>query len=251
MSSILSRTYGGVPDNKAIIENSSICRPFLLGDWNTIRFCTRLSINASATIAASPHYAVGLCSGATVFNGATTQFVGIIGNVVTGITMPYNAGPPRYFHTRHYLGTKVGATIVGSTGNYNDANNSQPPNSTMSVYENTGVPMRDLMFVQIKRPGGATTPTVGQYDVSIFVRTSNTVFVDVSAAQFLAQSVAAIPVIASSHTNYGNDFTPFGIGTGKLAVDELTYGPLDHVMVGWDQTGTSIEVSDIGIVRII
>lgn len=207
-------------------------------------------MNGTTNMLTSPHYALGLCSGPTVFNGATSQFVGMISWVGIGGSVVYNAGPPAFFSSRHYVGAKVGASIYGTTGNYSDVNNSYATNSYVAEYENAGVPMRDLMFITITRPGGATGPTSGLYTVDMFLRSSSGVFVDASFSDFTTQAIAATPA-HGGHTNYGNNFSPYLIGTGTINVNESGISPLDHVMFGWDRSAATIEVSDIGVVKLL
>jgi len=255
-SSILLRTFGGIPDQRAVLNQSNFVRPFNAGSWNKIRVCCRLSItDGGAGIFPIPnHIAIGLCSGSDrpFLSASCDLFLGAITSIGTGafkVNVTRFAGPPMTMTNRLFPAKKTAATIVGITGT--TAGPNPYVDSTSCQYDGVGGPFRSLLFVEITRPSGATSPTAGDYTIQLFHRGNNVPTVDASVANFQTQAIAAIPALGQ-HT-YSNLPAMYSAPALTLNINasETVNGPLNHVCFACDDSKYNVEVSDIGIVRLI
>lgn len=255
-STIIFRTFGGIQDNRAVLSNSNFVRPFYAGNWNKIRVCCRLSItDGGAGIFPTPnHFALGLCSGySNIFiDAVTTQFVGMISFIGTGaqkVNVTRAVGPPFTVTPRLFPATKIGANIMGISGDTTVANPYK--DSSFYQYDGTGGPKRSLFFVDIGRPGVFTRPTSGLYSIAMFHRTSGSSAVDAAFSDFTTQAIAASPSMVG-HT-FSNNPASYSNPSAALSifVDETAHGPLDHVCVASDDLRYNVEISDVGFVRLL
>src|SRR5438874_10104744 len=80
-SSIKSRTYSSIVDQRIALSNSHFARPHgITSAWTKLRIALRLSMTDSgAAITGSPDFSIGLCAGTTnIYKDSTTDhFVGI------------------------------------------------------------------------------------------------------------------------------------------------------------------------------
>lgn len=226
-STIISRTFSSIQDNRIALSNSNFVRPFTLsGAWTKVRVGVRLSTTDSGgNHTGTPRFALGLCAGSTnIFLDATTDnFVGII---TTNSTMFRNAGPPVRYSDIISAATKVGTTIT--------------PNSGVNFFAfDATTANRCMYFVDIARPMAGPSGS-GTFTLDIFHQNSTTV-TDASLSDFLTQMAATTP-------SFSNHLFDTGY---TLTVNETGNGTLDHVACAWNKSAGNMEVSDIALVQMV
>lgn len=218
----LIRTISAVQDERIVLSGLPFCRPHGIAAWQKLRIAMRWSMtDTGATIAGSPIFAVGLCSGDTnIFGDATTDhFVGV---KTTGATWPRTTpGPPSCYQVYPtQSGKLVGVTWTLATNWLSSAGQamSDAPNGN-----------RFCWFIDITK--GDPTYTIGGY-ANV---TGNAG--DISEATFLTQSNNVVAVMPEHAL--GN--------SGTVAVDEDADGVLDHVCVHWNKATPEIEISNLKV----
>lgn len=255
-STIISRTFNAIQDNRAVLNNSNFVRPFNAGNWNKIRICIRYSITdpGVGSFVQPANLAVGICSGVGgAFIGNTQQFIGASVNIGTaGQTVGMaraNPGvnPASYIvGCRLFIARKIGSLLTGANEIITSDPNTFFANTCLRQVDGLGItpgPKRSLMFVEITRPGTSTTPTAGYYLVSMFYQTTiGNLDYDASIGDFQTQAIAAVPAL-TEHAIYN----PAAGVTGN----ETGLGTLDHVCCAWNNTKCNVEISDVGFVKLL
>jgi len=238
-SAIITRTFSLIQDNRAVIDNSNFARRFHAGNWQSIRVAVRMSVRDSGTditsIPTTPRFAIGLCSGNTnlFLQGTCKHFIGFITSPNSFfLNMARNAtGSPNYeFFGKP--GKKVGAVISEAAGNAGQK-------AISYVYDST-VAKRSMLFIDITRPQAGPGGS-GTFAFNTFARNIRSA-TDASLGDYTTQAVT-VPPAFTGHQN----ITGWTLGN----VDENTDGILDHVSVAWNKTTNPVEISEVGIVRLI
>jgi hypothetical protein len=201
-------------DKRVVMTNARFAREPLTGfftGWSKIRIALFLTITDSGiTLTGTPRFAFGLCAGSTDIMGdtTTTHFCGMITNVANWT----RAGSPPYFLTASMTSPakKVGTTLTVGT-------------AFGGGCFHTGA--LQMYFIDI-------TKGSPNYSFNIFEYNSTTT-PSVTLAQFLTQSVNAVP-------SFSNHVYP---SAQTVAVDEATDGTFDHGCVWWDQAACNIQIA--------
>ena len=227
-TTMLNRTIGGVDDTRAVLLNSEAKRTLSAGStWTKCRLGIRCCINAGSSIT-SPILAMGLCTAITDGYGRDSTYV--VGVRFHGASLDYTAGPPAYLAAHSASDwtpfTKiVGAITDGSTVTSSAAMVASAPTTNRSclfVEITKGTPNWTFQF------GAPTTAAAVQTDISIG---------DFNVEmQYPDWATYALSSWLSGY-NIGSPVT--------LAVSEATYGYLITPIVYWNQSSTTLEISDL------
>src|SRR5437016_5032790 len=187
-SSIKSRTYSSVVDQRIALSNSHFARPHGISTaWTKLRIALRLSMTDSGSaITGSPDFSIGLCSDTTnIYKDATTDHFAGIQTVASSWT---RSG------TTYYTASGGGAPYlkpmkrVGSTTTLGSALGST---DTFTVNNDAAgaTPKRHLYFVDITQGSpNFTFEFFGEYAGSTG---------DLSAADFLLYAPQSSPSISN------------------------------------------------------
>lgn len=206
----------------AQFNNSIAARLVDLGTWNVLRLGILWSIRQDSPITAiDPTVAFGFCSGtANTFGDASaTHFVGLSMDKNTVWSVSGN-----FLDTDVLTPVKqVGAVLTSGT----------TLTGTNLVFANTtSSNVRSMTMLEL-------TKGSPNYSFRAFRRSVATE-ADVTPEEFTAQMEAGAP----SLTNHAF------VGPQTLAVNEGVDGTLDAVSVYWSLTTSSMEISDIQVVRV-
>lgn len=226
-SSIKSRTYSSIVDNRIALSNSNFARPHGVGSWSKLRVALRISGTDSGASLTAPEFAFGLCAGTTNIykDGTTDHFAGM--RTTGNWTRTTNSGILNY-QTGGGIWQpfkRIGTTTTTST-------NLAGAGIIVSANAAT-VATRYLLFLDILKGSP-------NYTFSLFDPNGGNFAADATASDFLTQAVLTTPSFSGHVVN----------ASATLAVDEATNGTLNCVNLYWDQIDPKIELSDLAIVRL-
>ncbi len=227
-STIKSRTFSSVVDNRIQLSNSNFARLWsasLGTSWTTVRVACRISMEDSgAALTSTPVFGFGMCSGTSniFLDSTTTHWLGF---------RPIDTGFQRFTSPANYLmnnsvvnptiSKKVTTTFTNGTGG---------TSQNVYAYDCTTA-NRSVLAVDITKGSPFTC--------KFFSRSTGTAS-DVDLATYLAQIVLVTPTV----TNHALT------AAFSLTVDEPTSGYFNAINAGWDRTSPAIELSDIAVVRL-
>jgi hypothetical protein len=222
MASIAETIVG---DRRLVLGNEEFVRQMSFGyRWTKLRIALRVSSNATGAVA-NVGFVIGVCQGTsnTYFNANTTDFVGVsLGTGGPGTTtLGYAVGPPAYvnFSNGGLCYVKRTGSSTTSSGAY-----SNPVNITAAP-----ATVRSSVYVDIVRG----VPNMGMYLYGMAVAQAQ---LDTDSGTWL------------SGTEFETAVLPVYL-IGSIAMPCSGNGLWDSVSISWNRAGSTMEISDLAVVR--
>lgn len=231
-TTIKTRTFSSVQDNRVVLSNSQFARPFNIPTWTTLRIALRLNMNNTASDLANAFFYVGLSSGSAnkIMDATTTNWIGVKSNQASLPWTYYGGSPVEYYGPSFRSTKRVNTTTT-------DNATAITTGIKFALPADASLAKRVLMFVDISKD----TPGAGTYTINIplYFSSDAASVVDASVADFITQSEASTPAFANHIA-----------GTSRTLAADESAGAFNHINIGWDQTTPTIEICDHKIFQI-
>ena len=227
-ATIITRTIGGIPDQRANLLSSQIIRQHGIAAWSTLRIGIRFSCNGAVNFGATSYFVFGLVNTAANSIFLSTNFIGFVHDV-TGFVFHAAAGANAAYYARNVnldFPYKIVAG-VGTLGTALAGDLNLPADATTAT--------RRMLFLDFAKGAPNWTLT--------FFRPTGV-------------PAAALDVTAADFQNTIQQVTPSFTGHTRTAMTPIAFsevaGTVDSVTLYWATSGAAIpiEICDIAVVKV-